>query len=320
MSIIRSLTNIFKALWGAIIAVMLLSSACSVGFMLGSASASGGGFFDRGDTVAVVKVVGPIMGGDREGLLSPGGAYSNEIVRQLRQAGESESVKAVVLRVDSPGGGVTASDEIYNQVMKLRKEQGKPVVASMGSLAASGGYYVSAAADKIIANSTSITGSIGVITVVPNLEGLMDKLGVKAEVFTSGPHKDSTGFRPMSPEGREIIVGLVNDFYQRFVFVVAQGRGMDEAKVRVLADGRIYTAHQAKDAGLIDDFGDLEEAVKLAGEMGGIVGKPRVIEFREGGLFGGVSSSLLSGMRPPALETILRATSPFALQYLYLGP
>ena len=320
MSLLRSLTNIFKAFYGLIIALMLLFSACSIGYMMGAASASGGSPFATGDAVAVVKVVGPIMSGERTGLLAPNGAYSDEIVRQLERAGNSDSVKAVVLRVDSPGGGVTASDEVYNQVMKLRKERGKPVVASMGSVAASGGYYVSAAADKIIANSTAITGSIGVITVLPNLEGLMDKLGVRAEVFTSGPHKDSSTFRPLDQEGREIIKGVVTDFYQRFVSVVAQGRGMDEEAVRALADGRIYTARQAKEARLIDDYGDMEEAVRLAASMGGIAGEPRIIEYRAGSPFGGVGGFLLAGLRPSAIESIIGTASPLSLNYLYLGP
>lgn len=312
--------RVLQSLSGIFLAVMLLASACSVGVLLGSARASGEGLFATGDAVAVVRVEGAIMSGEQRGLLAPDGAYSETIVKQLRRAGKNNSVKAVVLRVDSPGGGITPSDEIRNQVLRLRSEDGKPVVASMGGIAASGGYYVSAAADTIMANETTITGSIGVIAVVPNMQGLLDKIGVSTEVFTSGPQKDAgSGLVPLTDEERQVLQSVIDEAHNRFVKVVQEGRKIEEASVRRLADGRIYTARQAKDLGLIDTFGDLPDAIQTAAEMGNISGKPRVIEYRSGGLFSSVGASALARWRPQALEWLLDNGASFSINYLYIG-
>ncbi|MSQ15916.1 MAG: signal peptide peptidase SppA [Dehalococcoidia bacterium] len=313
MKVVRSLGSIF-------IAILLLTSACGVGVLLGSVASRGDGMFAGGPAVAVVRVEGTIMSGEPGGIFASGGAYSGTIVRYLERAGQNTSVRAVVLRVDSPGGGITPSDEIRNQVVKLKKESKKPVIVSMGSTAASGGYYVSAPADTIFANETTITGSIGVISIVPNLKGLLEKVGVTADVLTSGPHKDTgSGLVPLEDDDRQILQSVVNDAYERFVDVVSEGRGLDRESVRKLSDGRIYTGKQAKELKLIDEYGDLPEAIALAARMGGIIGKPRIIEFGDKGSVFGLGASLLSRVAPATFSDVLSGSPNFSINYLYSG-
>ncbi|GIW05685.1 MAG: multidrug transporter [Dehalococcoidia bacterium] len=274
---------------------VVVVGACGFGFLLGAASGGLSSPFGGG-SVAVIEVTGVIASGDGSDPFGAGTAASGKIVRWLTQAADDPQVRAIVLRIDSPGGGVTASDEIYNAVVKA-KAKGKKVVASFGSTAASGGYYIAAPADRIVANPTSITGSIGVISVIPNVSGLMEKLGVESYVFKSGPHKDSsTGLRPLTEADRRIWQSIVDDSYERFVEIVAKGRGMDSAAVRAVADGRIFTGRQALDAKLVDELGDLPEAIQAAGKLAGITGEPAVITYRDRGFFSSLASSWL---RPP---------------------
>lgn len=311
----------FWTVLGVILLVGVLAGAsCSVGVLVGAAL-GGNAFSGIGrDTVAVVYVEGTIQGGESSGLFASGGAYSDQIVRWLQRAERDPAVKAVVLRVDSPGGGVTASDEIRNQIVKLKAT--KPVVASMGSLAASGGYYVSAPATKIVTNETTLTGSIGVITIVPNLEGLMEKLGIGTTVFTSGPHKDETaGLRPLTEADRKILQDMVSEAFDRFVSIVSEGRAMSKEAVRKLADGRIYTGKQALELGLADRVGDLPEAIRVAADLGGIRGEARVVRYRSGGFFSSASSAILDRLGLPPLTSLSGGSkAPFSVQYLYLVP
>lgn len=304
-------------LWLLLLSVVA-GAACGVGFVAG-AGLTGGVPLGR-NGVALIRVVGTIQSGEGEGIFAQDGAYSGAITRQLRRAQRDSAVRAVVLQVDSPGGGVTASDEIRNEVLRTRTVHGKPVVVSMGSLAASGGYYVSAPADRILANPTTITGSIGVITVISNMQGLLEKVGITTEVLTTGAHKDATsGLRPLTEEDRRILKSVIDDSYDRFVEVVAEGRRMEPGRVRELADGRIFSGRQAKEVGLVDEFGDLPEALKAAAALGGISGEPRVIEYRRGfGLgLGGLSGWLrLSG--PGAGITARESHS--LVNYLYVVP
>ncbi|MBI4497448.1 MAG: signal peptide peptidase SppA [Chloroflexi bacterium] len=303
-----------------LVLAVVAGAACGVGFVAG-AGLTGGLALGR-NGVALIHVVGAIQTGEGGGLLAPEGAFSGRITSQLRRAQRDASVRAVVLRVDSPGGGVTASDEIRNEVLRTRTEHGKPVVVSMGSLAASGGYYVSAPADRILANPTTITGSIGVITVIPNIQGLLEKVGIETDVLTTGPHKDMTsGLRPLSEADRQILQGVIDDSYERFVQVVAEGRGMEAARVQELADGRIFSGRQAQEAGLVDDLGDLPEAITLAGTLAGITGRPRVIEYDRGFRLGLSGASSWLGLAGPG--TGLRALTGESLglvQYLYVVP
>ncbi|MCX6024050.1 MAG: signal peptide peptidase SppA [Chloroflexi bacterium] len=272
-------------------------------------------------SVGVVKIQGMIRGGEGGGRMSGPGAFSERIVKWLRQAQQDPSIKAVVLRVDSPGGGVTASDEIYQEVHSLKHVHHKPVVVSMGSLAASGGYYISAPADRIIANPTTITGSIGVITMAPNYEELMEKVGVRMNVVKTGPYKDmASSFRPFTEQDQELLQGVLDDSYYRFVDIVAEGRNMDRAAVRALADGRIYTGRQAKAVGLVDEFGSLQDAINVAGRMAGLGDDPHTVEFApQRRMLPFVAAALSGEWLAPELRMLLGGESR-GLWYLYTGP
>jgi protease-4 len=220
------------------------------------------------DKVAVVRVEGVI--------LDP-----QQTVRDLKRFGESPSVKAIVLRIDSPGGGVVPAQEIYDAVRRVRAKHSKTVVASMGTVAASGGYYIAAATDRIMANPGTLTGSIGVIMELANVEGLLKKIGVESVVVKSGEHKDlGSPFRQMKEQERRILQDVIEDVHAQFIEAVAEGRSLTVADVRPLADGRIFTGRQAKAERLVDELGDLEDAVKLAAELAGIEGEPKVVEPR----------------------------------------
>jgi protease IV len=220
------------------------------------------------DKVALVKI---------EGLL----VTSEHVVEELNDYADDSSIKAIVLRIDSPGGGVVVSQEIYNAVKNARKE-GKKVVASMGTVAASGGYYIAAAADRIVANPGTLTGSIGVKMEFANIEKLLDKIGVRGVVVKAGEYKDvGSPFRDMSEPEKKILQDVIDDVHSQFIKAVAEGRNMQEAEVRTLADGRIFTGRQALDLKLVDQLGDLADSIKVAGELVGIKGKPRVIEKRK---------------------------------------
>jgi len=204
---------------------------------------------------------------------------AKDTVAELKRFGDSSSVKAIVLRIDSPGGGVVPSQEIHDAVERVRTKQNKTVVASMGTVAASGGYYIAAAADRIVANPGTLTGSIGVIMELVNLEGLLQKVGVESVVIKSGHYKDiGSPFRKMGADDRRILQGVMDDVHNQFIEAVAKGRSLDVAAVRTLADGRIFTGRQALDAQLVDELGDLEAAVRLAADLVGIEGEPKVVE------------------------------------------
>lgn len=205
-------------------------------------------------------------------------ADSRDIITDLRSFVDDGSTKAIVLRIDSPGGGVAASQEIYKEIVAIR-EGGMPVVVSMGAMAASGGYYVACPADTIVANPGTLTGSIGVIMSFMNLEELFDKVGVDFEVVKSGAYKDIGSLnRQMTPEERELLQGTLDDIHLQFMEVVALERGLDMESVRGIADGRIFSGRQAHKDGLVDLLGTLEDAELVAARMGGIEGEPRVVE------------------------------------------
>ena len=215
--------------------------------------------------VVVIPVQGIIQTADSNEW---GTSMVDDITQALREAASDDDVKAIVLSVDSPGGEVTASDILYNEVSKVQKE--KPVVVAMSSLAASGAYYISCAADWIIANETTVTGSIGVIIQSLNYQGLFDKVGLDQVVFKSGKFKDMlSGSRPMTPEEKAYIEGMVKQVYERFLGIVAFTRELDADKLRdTIADGRILTGKDAKDAGLVDQIGYIEDAFEKARALG----------------------------------------------------
>ena len=186
----------------------------------------------------------------------------------LRQVPDDTSVVAVVLEINSPGGGVTASDEMHQSILDFKRNTERPVVVSMGDTAASGGYYISTAADRIVANETTLTGSLGVIFQLTNFSEAADKYGISQVVIKSGKFKDiGNTFREMKPEEREVFQSLVDESYDEFVSVISEGRGLSEERVREIADGRIYSGSQAKELGLVDSFGGIDEAAVIAGTL-----------------------------------------------------
>lgn len=207
---------------------------------------------------------------------------SSNTVRQIKKYADDKSIKAIVLRIDSPGGGVAPSQEIYSEILKARKNSGKIVVTSMGNIAASGGYYIACASDKIVANPGTLTGSIGVIMTFSNVEELMKKIGLKTEVIKSGEFKDiGSPMREFTEKERKLLQGVIDDVYDQFVNAVADGRNLDVQKVKELSDGRIFTGRQALEIGLVDKLGSLEEAIKLAAELVGIEGKPKIVSEKK---------------------------------------
>jgi protease-4 len=227
-----------------------------------------------GARVAVVEVEGVIGGGLERG------ADAESIVRELGQHRDNPAVLAVVLRVNSPGGVVAPTQEIFSAVSRVRAA-GKPVVASLGSVAASGGYYVAVAANRVYANPGTLTGSIGVVMQLANVEGLLKKVGVEYVVVKAGAYKDIGSFaRSMRPEERRVLQALLDDVYDQFVTAVAERRGLDRQTVLGFADGRIYSGQQAVALRMVDELGGLEEAIEAAARLAGIPGKPKVIHPR----------------------------------------
>jgi protease IV len=225
----------------------------------------------------------PVVGAGRVALVKIEGVLvsSDRVVDELHDYADDSSIKAIVIRIDSPGGGVVPSQEIYNAV-KYAKKEGKKVVVSMGSVAASGGYYVAAAADKIVANPGTLTGSIGVKMEFANFEKLLEKIGVQGMVVKSGEYKDvGSPFRTMTDPEKKLLQGVIDDVQSQFVSAVAEGRKLQEADVRAIADGRIFTGQQALTLKLVDQMGDLNDSIKIAGGLAGIKGRPAVIEKRK---------------------------------------
>jgi protease-4 len=220
--------------------------------------------FPTRESVAIIEVEGPIFN-------------IEEPLKQLKAYLDSSSVKALVVRINSPGGSVASSQEMFEELKRV-KDKGKKVVISMGSVAASGAYYISCAADEIYANPGTITGSIGVIAEFPNVEGLMDKIGVRFETIKTGKFKDSGSmFRPMTAEEQQLIQEMLMDVYEQFVEAVAESRRMPIDEVRKYADGRVFSGRQALEYGFVDALGTQSDAVRRAGALAGIKGEPNVI-------------------------------------------
>ena len=226
--------------------------------------------FSLNNKVGVVKIEGFI--GD-----------THDAVEQMNQFGKDDSIKAVILRIDSPGGGVASSQEIYQAVTDLKKK--KKVVASMGSVAASGGYMVACASDKIVANPGTLTGSISAVMHFANVEELLKKVGLKASVVKSGKFKDiGSPVREMTPDEKVLLQDLVDDISDQFIEMVSKDRNISKENVRKIADGRVFTGRQAHKLGLVDYLGDMGYAITIAGEMAGIKGKPDIVYPKKKGL------------------------------------
>ena len=223
--------------------------------------------FTFGDKIAVVEIQGVIT-------------QSSAAIEEIHQYLEDGGVKAIVLRIDSPGGGVGPSQEIHREVLKAKQQ--KKVVVSMGSVAASGGYYIACASDLIVANPGTITGSIGVVMEFTNLEELLKKIGVKGVVIKSGEYKDiGSPFREMTVDEKKIMQDVIDNVNKQFIQAVAEGRKLDRNKVAGIADGRIFTGEQAQQLGLIDRIGNLQDAIDITARMVGIEGKPTILYPRQ---------------------------------------
>jgi protease-4 len=249
-----------------------------------------------GDRVALIRI---------EGVITD----SRETTEELKEYVKNPSIKAIVLRIDSPGGAVAPSQEIYEEVRKAVAK--KKVLVSMGSVAASGGYYIASPATRIIANPGTLTGSIGVIMEIPNIEGLMNKLGIKTEVVKSGKHKDIASiFRGIGKEEREILQGVLDNVHTQFIKAVAEGRKMLPSDVEKIADGRVFTGEQALKAGLIDELGNLEDTVQAAAKLSGIKGEPVIVSKKE-------RFSLIDLIREGVPEELTDIIPTVKLKYLY---
>ena len=236
-----------------------------------------------GSRVAVIRIEGPIMAGEAtDSLFSENVARTGTIMAELRAAAKDKSVKAVLLRINSPGGSVTAAEEIGREIKRLKADTGKPVITSMGDTAASAGYWLAACSDKIYANSSTLTGSIGVYIPYMNTEELYKKIGVSGTKIKSGEYKDIlSNERPMTQTERDLLQNMVNEMYEQFVGVVSEGRKMPVDKVKSLADGRVYTGKQAKELGLVDEIGNYYDALDATGALIGSEGTPEVKEFKK---------------------------------------
>ena len=225
--------------------------------------------------IAVISLSGTIT--TESSSLFSGSTITPELVRDyLTKAEKDTAVKAIVFRIESPGGEIEPCQEILWEIERVKETM--PIVVSMGGTVASGGYYISTQADKIVALPTTQTGSIGVISQLVNVEGLLEKLGIQIETFKGGKYKDMYwGFRELTPEEEEIMQGMVDEYYEQFIDVVAEGRGLNKEEVRSLATGQLYSGTKAKELGLVDELGDLDTAINLALELAGL--KTAVVEY-----------------------------------------
>lgn len=220
--------------------------------------------------------------GDKVGIVEINGIIkdSDEILRQIADFGQDGRIKAIIIRIDSPGGAVGPSQEIYSEILKVKKK--KTVVASIGTLGASGGYYIASAATKIVANPGSITGSIGVVIQFFNFHQLLGKIGVKGNVIKSGEYKDvGSPLRDMTPEERQIMQSVIDDVHTQFVEAVAKARNLKKEDVARIADGRIITGRHAKDLKLVDELGNFNDAVELTKKTADIKGEPKLVYARK---------------------------------------
>jgi protease IV len=220
------------------------------------------------DTIAVIPVEGQILSADNSVSATRPTVTPEGLSDALDQARDDASVAAVVLEINSPGGGVTASDLMHGSIEEFKESTDMPVVVSMGDVAASGGYYIATAADEILANETTLTGSLGVVIPLLNFSEASDTYGVTQNYITSGEFKAmGSSWKELTPEEREIFQSIVDEDYDGFVDVIVEGRDLPEERVRELADGRIYSGEQARDLGLVDRFGDLEDAARVARDL-----------------------------------------------------
>jgi protease-4 len=274
------------------------------------------------DKVLLIDLSGVISSDNKDSFYTYPGMVAT-LKEELEKAGKDDRIKAIVVRINTPGGTVTASDILYHELKAFKTAKKVPVVASIMDIGTSGGYYLAAAADTVMAHPSSVTGSIGVIMLTVNARGLLEKVGVEANAVTSGPRKDmGSPFRQMLPEERAIFQSVIDSFYQRFLEVVQEGRpNLPADQIRKLADGRIYSGEQAKAAGLVDDIGYLDDAIQSAKKKAGLT-EARVVTYRRPGEYQNNIYSRLFGPSPGLAQlanvdllTLVRGGSP---QFMYL--
>lgn len=271
--------------------------------------------------VLLIEISGVISSQEKEGF-RPAPSMIASVKEQLTRASKDEHIKAIVLRINTPGGTVTASDIIHHELTTFKATRKIPIIASIMDIGTSGGYYIAAAADTVLAHPSSVTGSIGVIMLTVNAKGLLEKIGVEATAVTSGPRKDmGSPFRAMTMEDRAIFQGLIDSFYQRFLTIVQEGRSnLQMEQIKRLADGRIYTGEQAKAAGLVDEIGYLEDAVALAKQKAGLT-EARVVTYQRPGEYSNnvysrlLAPGVLAGLADLDLTSFVRGGTP---QFMYL--
>ena len=279
-------------LGGGVLFIAILIVLLVFGPMLSSASSFS---YNGKGRIALIEIRGPI-------------SRAQDTISQIIKHREDDSVRAIVLRIESPGGAVAPTQEIFDELRKTR-EAGKIIVASMGSVAASGGYYIACSADSIIANPGTITGSIGVIMEVPHAEGLLDKVGIGWQVVKSGKHKDIGSLsREMTDKEIGLLQSVIDDVYDQFVDAVTRYRPLSREEVVELADGRIYTGNQAVLLRLVDRLGTYQDAIALAGKMAGLPEKPKVVRQRPKTFF----EMLMDNM-----DSMTRLYSPDIIEYRY---
>ncbi len=274
------------------------------------------------DKVLLIDLSGVISSDNKDSFYTYPGMVAT-MKEELERAAKDERIKAVVIRINTPGGTVTASDILYHELKAFKTARKVPIVASIMDIGTSGGYYIAAAADTVMAHPSSVTGSIGVIMLTVNARGLLEKVGVEANAVTSGPRKDmGSPFRAMLPEERAIFQGVIDSFYGRFLQVVQEGRpNLPAEQIRKLADGRIYSGEQAKAAGLIDEIGYLDDAIQAA-KTKARLGEARVVTYRRPGEYQNNIYSRLIGPSPGLAQfanldllSLVRGGSP---QFMYL--
>lgn len=276
------------------------------------------------DKIAIVEVEGMLLNMKSGGFMQPTENHVSRFTQELEKAASDSDVKAVVLRINSPGGTVTASDIMYQTVLRFRERTHKPVVASLQDVAASGAYYVACAADRIVAHPTAVVGSIGVIFNTLNVEGTMDKIGVRTEAIKSGPLKDmGSPFRALDPQARAVMQGMVDEYYARFVNVVTTHRPLKESeKLKMATDGRVFSGAKAAELGLADQVGLLDDAIDQARKMGNAPNAKVVIYRRPYGYSGSIyAQDSTSQPRANVLELKIpgvRDPLPAGFYYLWM--
>ena len=282
----------------------LIATAIGVAMLL---SRNTSAFSFGGNEVALIRVEG-VISSDRgsSGFFGGSSAGAERIIDILESFRKDKGVKAAVIRINSPGGSAAGSQEIYQEIQKVRRD-GKKITVSMGDVAASGGYYIASAADRILADQATMTGSIGVIMHASDMHELYNKIGIRFDTIKTGPYKDiGSNSRSMTPAEKQLLQNLVNDVFEQFIADVSAGRKLPLADVRKIADGRIFTGRQAMKLKLVDRIGSLQDALDAAAKDSGIKGEYEVVEYdREKGfwdiLMAGADSSLSGWVRDSGL-------------------